>query len=157
MGAGVGVMLIRDGKILLGKRNDDPVKADSLLQGEGTWTLPGGKLDFGESLEDAAVRETMEETSIHVEKGSLELISISNDISPKAHFVTLGFRAAKFSGVPKTMEPEEIVEWKWFPLESLPEPLFPPSRNIILNYKSGCVYQSKNRQVSPRVLSLEKA
>ncbi len=54
VGVGVGVALVRDGKVLLGHRHDDPEKADSLLHGEGTWTVPGGKLDFGETLEDGA-------------------------------------------------------------------------------------------------------
>ncbi len=46
------------------KRHDDPNKADSELSGEGTWTMPGGKLHFQESFEEGAMRETMEETGI---------------------------------------------------------------------------------------------
>jgi 8-oxo-dGTP diphosphatase len=64
VGAGVGVMIFSDGKILLGKRHSDPQKADSELHGEGTWTMPGGKLDFGESFEQGACREVFEETGI---------------------------------------------------------------------------------------------
>ncbi len=61
---GIGVILLKNNKVLLGKRNEDPRKADSLLHGEGTWTLPGGKLDFKENIQDCAYREVFEETSI---------------------------------------------------------------------------------------------
>ena len=41
LGVGCGIMVLRDNKVLLGKRHDDPEKADSELYGEGTWTMPG--------------------------------------------------------------------------------------------------------------------
>src|SRR4030065_402019 len=93
---GVGVIILKDNKILLGKRHEDPEKADSLLHGEGTWTLPGGKLDFGEALEDCAFREANEETGIEINKDKLKLISVTNDIVHDAHFITLGFLAEEF-------------------------------------------------------------
>ena len=61
---GFGVLLWKDSKVLLGKRHDDAVKASSELHGEGTWTMPGGKMHFQESFEDAAKRELEEETGI---------------------------------------------------------------------------------------------
>lgn len=56
IGVGIGIMILRDGKILLGHRHEDPKKASSLLQGQGTWTMPGGKLDFGEKLAEKLFR-----------------------------------------------------------------------------------------------------
>ncbi len=47
-------MILRHNQVLLGQRHSDPEKADSALQGEGTWTMPGGKLHYGESFEDGA-------------------------------------------------------------------------------------------------------
>ena len=132
VGAGIGIMLLKDGKVLLGKRNEDPVKASSDLHGEGTWTMPGGKLHFGESFEEGAKRELMEEIAIKV--GKMKVISISNEIVSDAHYVCIGLLCEDFEGEPKVMEPEEIVEWKWFPLDELPSPIFPPSKKIIENY-----------------------
>ena len=60
-GLGVGVMIIKEGKILLGLRNPNKEKASSELQGQGTWTMPGGKVEFMEKLVDAAKRELEEE------------------------------------------------------------------------------------------------
>lgn len=138
-GVGFGVMLLKEGKVLLGKRHDDPVKASSLLHGEGTWTMPGGKLHFQEGLKEAAVREVFEETGIKIK--NLEIISISNDIVPDNHFVTIGFLGKEFEGEPETMEPDEITKWEWFALNNLPSPLFPPSEKIIKNYLNKKIYQ----------------
>lgn len=132
VGAGIGIMILKDNKVLLGRRHDDPEKASSLLHGEGTWTMPGGKLHFGESFEEGAKRETFEETGIKISK--VEVISVSNEIVHDAHFVTIGVLCKDFEGEPKVMEPDEIVEWKWFPLDKRPEKIFFPSEKIIKNY-----------------------
>lgn len=133
-------MVFREGRVLLGRRNDDPAKASSELHGEGTWTMPGGKLDFGETLKEAALREAKEETGIILKK--LELISVADEIIPDKHFVTAGFISEDFSGEPRVMEPEEIVEWRWFDLDNLPEKVYPPSAKILKNYLGRIVYRS---------------
>ena len=138
VGAGIGIMILKAGEILLGKRHDDPKKASSLLHGERTWTMPGGKLHFGEDLIEGAKREVLEETGLKAKK--LEIISISNDIVKDAHFVTIGFLCTDFEGEPKTMEPEEIVKWQWFNLNQLPQPIFFPSEKIIKNYIAKRIY-----------------
>jgi 8-oxo-dGTP diphosphatase len=138
MGIGVGIMILRDGKVLLGKRHDDPAKADSELHGEGTWTMPGGKLHFGESFEQAAAREVAEETGLRI--SGIELVSVTNDVSGDAHFVTIGFLCDKFQGEPKVMEPDEITRWEWFALDKIPRPIFPPSEKILKNYSAKRVY-----------------
>jgi 8-oxo-dGTP diphosphatase len=138
---GFGVMLRKDGKILLGKRHDDAGKADSELHGEGTWTMPGGKLHFKESLADGAVREMLEETGIKIEKTDLKLVSVADDIAHDAHFITIGFLCERFAGEPRVMEPDEITEWRWFPINSLPSKVFPPSRKVLENCLGNCIYR----------------
>lgn len=141
-GVGVGIMILRDNKVLLGKRHEDPDKADSELHGEGTWTMPGGKLHFGETLEDAVFREILEETGAEINKGDLKLVSITNDIVEDAHFVTMGFLCKNFQEEPKVMEPDEITEWKWFSLDDLPTPVFSPSEKILKNYLARQIYKN---------------
>lgn len=140
IGVGFGVMILREGKVLLGMRHEDPEKASSALHGEGTWTMPGGKLDFGESFEKAAIREVEEETGLRVLPKDLKLVSLTNDIVPDAHFVTIGFLCENTSGEPNVMEPDEITKWQWFDLDSLPKPIYFPSAKVIQNYQRGRIY-----------------
>ncbi|MEJ0072501.1 MAG: NUDIX domain-containing protein [Candidatus Saccharibacteria bacterium] len=141
VGVGFGVMLIRDGKVLLGRRHDDPEKADSLLNGAGKWTMPGGKLDFGETFEVGASREVLEETGITT--GKLSVICVNQDIVETAHFITIGLMCKEFSGEPQVMEPDEITKWDWFDLNSLPTPLYFPSAKIFENYAKKKFYIAK--------------
>ncbi len=140
-GVGVGIMIIKGGKVLLGKRHDDPKRADSALHGEGTWTMPGGKMAFGESFEDAAFREVLEETGMKINKDKMRIVSITNDIVKDAHFVTIGFLCEDFEGEPELIEPNEITEWRWFELNNLPSPIFFPTEKILKNFIDKEVYK----------------
>lgn len=140
IGVGFGVMILHKGKILLGQRHVDPEKADSELHGEGTWTMPGGKLHFGESFEQGAAREVLEETGIVIDQKDLKVIAINNDMNEHAHFITLGLLYEGEVAEPKVMEPDEITRWEWFPVESLPEPIFFPSKKIVDNYLQKAFY-----------------
>lgn len=138
-GIGVGVMIVRENKILLGLRNPNKVKASSELQGQGTWTMPGGKVEFMEKLIDAAKRELKEETSLEATK--LDLLCISDDMTDTAHYVTVGFIVREYTGEVKIMEPETIIDWKWFDLHNLPNNLYKPSEICIEKYKKGIIYE----------------
>lgn len=137
---GFGVMILNSkNQVLLGKRNEDPKKASSALRGEGTWTCPGGKLDFGESLVDGAKREVKEETGLDVKK--LEFFSLTDERAPEVQFITAGFLCKKYSGKVKTMEPEEITEWQWFDMDNLPKPMYPPSKHMINNFCDKIIFK----------------
>jgi len=139
---GVGMMILNEkGEVLLGKRIDDPIKASSDLHGEGCWTMPGGKLEFGETLLDGAVREVLEETTIKIDKEEIKLLSVTDEVRPDTHYVTVGFLCRDFQGKPETTEPEEITEWKWYNLNNLPGNLFLPSAKMIKAYLTGKIYK----------------
>jgi 8-oxo-dGTP diphosphatase len=57
---GVGAVIIKDGKIVLIKRGNEPSK--------GKWSIPGGHVELGENLKEAVIRETKEETCLDVDK-----------------------------------------------------------------------------------------
>jgi len=130
--AGVGVLILKNGKILLGKRHEDPDKADSELHGEGTWTMPGGSIEIGEEFEQTAMRKAEEETGLNLK--SVKIICVNNDKNEHAHFVTIGLLCENFEGEPKVKEPDEITEWKWFALDNLPKPLYFPSERVLECY-----------------------
>jgi 8-oxo-dGTP diphosphatase len=120
---GVGVIVLRDGRILLGKRKGS--------HGAGTWALPGGHLEFGESVEDCAIRETQEETGLAIEV--LGPGPYTNDVMPDEgrHYVTCFVLACSDSGKPEVLEPEKCDGWHWLEWSHLPENLFAPLHNLI--------------------------
>jgi 8-oxo-dGTP diphosphatase len=132
VGAGFGVILERDGKILMGLRHPDPDKADSAFRSAGEWSLPGGKLDWGETLEEGAIREVKEETGIVIRNP--KVISVHNCKNEHAHFVTVGLVAPEWEGEARVMEPDEFIQWEWFKLDTLPSPRYFPSFEVIENY-----------------------
>lgn len=124
-GVGAAVFVTdRGGKhILLGKR---------LGAFAGTWAAPGGKVDKGETILAAARRELFEETGLLCDEslvfgGFFEHVGVQQDgiawdwISFHYH-LRLKTTAAE-TPVP-AYEPDKCAEWKWFPLDALPEPLF---------------------------------
>jgi len=120
---GVGVIIKKDNKVLLGKRKNS--------HGEGDWALPGGHLEFGESLVDCAEREVLEETSMLIE--NVKPSTFTNDIFTKEdkHYITLYVVCDWKSGEVKRLEPEKCEMWKWFEWENLPTPLFIPMENLL--------------------------
>ncbi|MBX4211055.1 NUDIX domain-containing protein [Candidatus Parcubacteria bacterium] len=98
VGAGFGVIVLNGDQILLGKRHEDPDKADSSFRSAGEWTIPGGKLEWGETFEEGAIREAKEETDLDIKNP--KVISVHNNRNEHAHFVTIGLIAESFSGTP---------------------------------------------------------
>jgi 8-oxo-dGTP diphosphatase len=130
---GIGVLIIRDEKVLLSKRINSA--------GEGTWCLPGGRLEFNETFEGCGKREVKEETGLDVD--SLEVISLSNDIMYGDHWITIGIKPSIVNGEPTIKEPQKFIEMGWFDFDSLPEPLFLASKKIIDNYLAKRFYDNK--------------
>lgn len=118
---GVNVFLVRDGKILLGKRIGK--------SGYGTWGLPGGHFEYGESLAEAAKRELKEETGMVAKE--LEFLHIINDPREKSHYVHINFLAKNCSGEPELTEPDYFEEWRWFSIEDLPEDVYTGHKGFV--------------------------
>jgi 8-oxo-dGTP diphosphatase len=100
--------------------------------------MPGGKIEFGESFEDGAKREVLEETGIKL--NTMKVFSLNNNKNEHAHFITIGLFSDDFDGEPKVTEPDEIVEWRWFGLDNLPSPMYFPSAKMVENYKRKEIY-----------------
>jgi len=119
---GLGVIIKKDGKVLLGKRKGS--------HGEGSWSFPGGHLEFGETLEMCARREVSEEVGIKIK--NIKNAAFTNDIFKKEqkHYITVFVTADYSAGKIKIMEPDRCDEWKWFKWNALPKLLFIPVRNL---------------------------
>lgn len=139
-GVGIGVMIFnKEGKVLLILRNDDAKKADSLMRLEGTWTFPAGKVKYGETIFDAAIRKVKQEANLEIENP--KIVSISDDINSFAHFVTFGLMVKDYERNISLGNSEEHVDYDFFDINELPENLCMPSRNIVNNYKNNILYK----------------
>ncbi len=106
--------------------------------GKNYWGSGGGHIEIGESLEEAALRELHEEAGEGLIVNNVRFLGVVNftQLQPK-HYVDVSFLADWVSGDPINSSPEETSEWKWFDLEKLPSPLFPPVEKYIESIKSG--------------------
>jgi len=120
---GVSVIVLRGGLVLLGKRKG--------AHGEGTWGLPGGHLEFGETPKGCADRELWEECCLMLldaRRGPY-----TNDVfrGLGKHYITLYYVGKVKDGKePILMEHAKCDEWRWFGWDDLPEPLFLPVKNL---------------------------
>jgi 8-oxo-dGTP diphosphatase len=121
---GVGVILMRGTKILMGKRKGS--------HGAGTYSVPGGHLEFGETVGTCAKREVFEETGIVVHDPIFQAGYTNDHFEEEGkHYATL-FVASRFNeGEAQNLEPEKCEGWDWYDLAELPEPLFLPFKNYM--------------------------
>jgi 8-oxo-dGTP diphosphatase len=116
---GVGAIVRRDdGRILMARRRN--------VHGDGTWSTPGGHLEFGESPEACAARETLEETGVIV--GACRFLTMTNDVleADGRHYVTIWIACEHVSGEGEPLAPHELDTVEWFAPDALPTPLFAP-------------------------------
>ncbi|MCA1839536.1 MAG: NUDIX hydrolase [Actinobacteria bacterium] len=100
---GVGAVICEQSKVLLILRGRDPYL--------GHWSLPGGGLEFGETVEQAIVREVREETNLVVEPQGLAWIFESIDPGGSYHFVIIDHFARIVSGEPKSGDDASDIGW----------------------------------------------
>lgn len=128
---GIGIMIKDGNKVLLGHRSKNRKDTGGIFEPD-TWTFPGGKQEFSETIFEGAKREVKEETNLEID--DLEVFSASDDIQPSKHFVTIQVIANKHSGNLKVMEPTKEDEWKWFDLNNLPMNIYSPTKQFIDKY-----------------------
>ena len=104
---GVGAVVIEEGRVLLVKRGHPPLV--------GEWSIPGGVLELGETLREAAVREAQEETCLTVE--TAELLGVYDRVLHDEahctlyHYVLIDFLCHRISGEPKAAGDADEVRW----------------------------------------------
>ena len=119
---GTAMIITKDDKVLLMKRKGP--------HGQGTWSTPGGHLDFGEMLEGCAAREAKEEVGLDVVE--VRFRAVTNDLfaATGRHYVTIWLEG-KPVGEPYIAAEKEVSDIGWFAWDALPEPLFLPLENLV--------------------------
>lgn len=133
---GCEIFIIKDDQVLLGKRGH-------AAYGTGTWALPSGHLEMQERLVDAVCREVKEELGADITPDDVRLVSVVDDINQDAgsHYIHVSFELLEPAFEPRLMEPEHCEEWRYFPLNDLPDNFFPPHRGIMANYQVKRLYK----------------
>lgn len=102
--ASAGVVVWRGGEVLLIRRSKPPY--------QGEWSIPGGKIGFGETSEEAALREVREETGIEAEIAGL--VGVYESITEHGHFIMIDYAARWRSGEPEAGD--DALEAEFVPL-----------------------------------------
>ena len=118
------IILNEKGEILLGKRLKKV--------GSNTYGLPGGHLKTNETIEEAAIRETYEETGLIVEANDISVINVART----RDYIQFGVLVKKYIGTPLNKELDNCSELAFFNLENLPELFFGTKVNIDLFIKN---------------------
>ena len=104
---GVGALVFRGESVLLVKRGAEPLK--------GRWSIPGGKVEFGETLRAAVERETLEETGLQVKAGALveifERIRRGGADSDAYHYVLMDYLCAIVGGELRSGDDAAAADW----------------------------------------------
>jgi 8-oxo-dGTP diphosphatase len=131
---GVGAIIIENGRVLLVKRGHAPLV--------GEWSIPGGVLEVGETVREAAVREALEETSLTVEPAELlgvyDRLLRDDDGRTLYHYVLIDFRCHRIAG--ELQAAGDADEVRWFSQEEVAKlPLAEDTAEVIrLGFEKGC-------------------
>ena len=111
---GVGAVIIEDAHVLLVKRRHPPL--------QDQWSIPGGVLEVGELVHEAAIREAREETGLTVEPGELlgvyDRVLRDADKRVQYHYVLIDFLCRRVAG--EIAAASDAAEVRWFTQEELP-------------------------------------
>ncbi len=120
---GVGVVVLNEDKLLLTKRLNEP--------GRGMWSIPGGLVELGEKVRDAAVREVYEECGLKVEIiGLVDVgdIIVKDEKGVRFHYVIVIFKAKPLEG--NLRAGDDVAEVRWVCFSELHKYRIPP---VVLN------------------------
>ncbi|HVV15501.1 MAG TPA: NUDIX domain-containing protein [Candidatus Paceibacterota bacterium] len=127
----VGVVIYKNGEILFGKR----VRGD----GKQEYAGPGGRLQFGESLEECAIRKAREEAGIEIQNP--KVVAFQNVLSWEgSHYLDIGVIAEWKSGEPIVTQYSSCEKWSWYSQKSLPSPLIVGDQHCIDAQKTNQIY-----------------
>lgn len=110
---GIGVVVVKDGKLALIKRGNDP--------GRGKWSIPGGLVELGEHIETTVIREAKEETGLTVQNPTLvdvvDNVEVDGESMVKYHYVIIDYLVEVVEG--EAAAASDAEELRWVPLDEV--------------------------------------
>ena len=129
---GVAVVIFREERMLLAKRGKEP--------SQGKWSIPGGRLELGETIFEAARREVLEECSVDIEVENVidadDIIIRDDEGKVKYHFADIYIKAKYISGDAKAKS--DVDECRWVTPEETAELDMPPPLRDLLRRHGIC-------------------
>ncbi|MER6386191.1 NUDIX domain-containing protein [Streptomyces sp. NPDC001250] len=111
----VMIILEHDGSVCLAERQGTGYA-------DGKLNLPSGKVELGEDVFDAVIREAFEEIGVRIERDALHIVHVMYFRNPEGETrVGWFFVASHWEGTPTNMEPHKCAGLEWHPAENLPE------------------------------------
>lgn len=111
------------------------------------WAFAGGHMEFGETVEETAVREVLEETDLKVSPIQHDLLNKTYGSylykDEDKHYVTLFVPCRIVGGTLTNMEPEKCSQWKWFDVLNLPSPMMESIPDSLFNLPTIASYSFK--------------
>ena len=132
-GINVDILVVRGDKVLLGL-----LTKKWNYQGKQVYGVPGRDIRFNEKIGDAVKRDIKQEFNCNVIE--YEVICINSNYALGNHYIGIGV-VAKIDGEPKVLLPEDWEKWEWFTIDTIPNNLFPATKNLVECYfnKEFCV------------------
>lgn len=114
---------------------------------DGFYSLPAGHLDGNETLKDALIRETKEETGLIIESSDLQLVHVmheSSDITEPAdnERIDFYFEASAYNGEPSIIEPHKCDDMRWFNINELPDNTVDKVSVALIHIERGLIYST---------------
>lgn len=120
---GTGILITKDDRVLL-------IKSEN-AHGEATWSTPGEHLEYGELLEESAMRAARDVMGVII--ADITFLAITNDVleAGTKHDLTIWMAGRYVSGTPAIDAAHELLVVDWFSWDALPEPLFLPFEHLL--------------------------
>ncbi len=125
------IVLVRDNRVLLAQRQGTGYA-------DGAWNLPSGKLEDGETVSHAAVREGLEEVGIRITEDNLRFVHLIHYRNAQGDArIGVFFQVLDWEGEPYNAEPHKCERIQWWPLDQLPAETYPYTAEGIRAYVRG--------------------
>ncbi len=132
--ADVHLLLIADGKVLLGQRANTGY-------GDGAYHPPAGYLEAGESVVEALIRQARDEIGITIQLKDVSFAHVMHNSSEDGE-IALFFAVTTWAGEPVTMQPHKCSELRWIPLHELPPNMIDYTRVAVRHYMEGRAFSA---------------